>query len=346
MKLGIDLAYSGAKLALPIEKIRTAEALGFDSVWTAEAYGSDAFTPLAFIAAQTKTIRLGTGIAQLSARTPANCAMIAQTLDHLAGEGRVIVGLGVSGPQIVEGWYGQPWGKPAQRLRDYVAIMKKIWRREGPVSHNGGEIRLPYDGPGASGLGKPLKSILHGNPDIPVFLGTSTPANIRLTGEIADGWLSMHLTPETARKSLALIEEGLARRTDGKTLKDMEIVANVKLVITDDVRAALDASRPAIALYVGGMGAQSKNFHKQAMIERGFAAEAERIGELFRAGRKAEAEQAVPEAFLEDGALIGPPARIRERFRPWADAGITTMRFSNPSEDAMKLITGINREHS
>lgn len=346
MKLGLDLAYSGAHLSLPIAKIQQAEALGFDSVWTAEAYGSDAFTPLAFIAAQTKTIRLGTGIAQLSARTPANCAMIAQTLDQLAGEGRVMIGLGVSGPQIVEGWYGQPWGKPAQRLRDYVAIMKKIWRREGPVSHDGAEIRLPYDGVGASGLGKPLKSILHGNPNIPVLLGTSTPANIRLTGEIADGWLSMHVTPETAKARLALIEEGLARRTDGKTLKDMEIVANVKLVITDDVRAALDASRPAIALYVGGMGAQSKNFHKQAMIERGFAAEADRIEELFRAGHKKEAEQAVPEAFLEDGALIGPPERIAERFRPWADAGITTMRFANPSEDAMKLITRINREHS
>jgi F420-dependent oxidoreductase-like protein len=346
MKLGLDLGYSGAKLALPLEKIRLAEELGFDSVWTSEAYGSDAFTPLAYIAALTRTLRLGTGIAQLAARTPANCAMIAQTLDALAGPGRVVVGLGVSGPQIVEGWYGQPWGRPAERLRDYVAIIKKIWRREAPVTHDGVEIQLPYTGPGASGLAKPLKSILHGNPAIPVVLGATTRANIRLSGEIADGWLGMHLTPDTARERLALIEEGLARRTDGRTLKDFEIITNAGLVLTDDVRAALDAARPAIALYVGGMGAKGKNYHKQAMVERGFAAEAERIQELFLAGRKAEAEQAVPDAFLDEGALIGPAARIRERFRLWRDAGVTTLRFANPSEEAMRLVAQIAREQA
>jgi F420-dependent oxidoreductase-like protein len=343
MKLGLDTAYSGAHMALPIEKILLAEKLGFDSVWASEAYGSDAFTPLAYVAALTKTIRLGTGIAQIAARTPANLAMVAQTLDALAGEGRVIVGLGVSGPQIVEGWYGQPWGKPAARIRDYVAIARKIWRREGPVAHQGEEISLPYTGPGATGLGKPLKSILHGNPNIPIVLGTSTPGNIRMTGEIADGWLSMHVTPETAPGHLKTLGEGIAKRSDGKTLKDFEIITNINLTVTDDVKAALDKGRPAIALYVGGMGAQGKNFHKDAMVARGFAAEADRIQDLFLAGRKAEAEAAVPDAFLDDGALIGPPARIKQRFARWRDAGFTLLRFNNPTQEAMEVIAGIAR---
>jgi F420-dependent oxidoreductase-like protein len=255
----------------------------------------------------------------------------------------MVVGLGVSGPQIVEGWYGQPWGRPAARLRDYVAIMRKIWRREGPVAHEGSEISLPYQGPGSSGLGKPLKSILHGNPDIPIVLGTSTPGNVRLTGEIADGWLSMHVTPETAPRHLQTLSEGVARRTDGRTLKDFEIITNVGLTVTDDVKGALDKARPGIALYVGGMGAQSTNFHKDAMVERGFAAEAERIQELFLAGRKDEAAAAVPEAFLDAGALIGPPARIKERFARWRDAGFTLLCFSDPTEEAMETISKIAR---
>jgi F420-dependent oxidoreductase-like protein len=310
-------------------------------VWTAEAYGSDAITPLAYIAALTRKIRLATGIAQLAARTPAALAMAAQTIDAMAGEGRMMVGLGVSGPQIVEGWYGQPWGKPADRIRDYVAIMKKIWRREGPVSHDGPEIQLPYHGPGATGLGKPLKSILHGNPNIPVLLGTSTPGNIRLTGEIADGWTSMHVTPEIAPAKLKLLEQGLAKRADGRTLKDFEIVANAGLTVTHDVKAALDKARPAIGLYVGGMGAKEKNFHKQAMIDRGFAAEAERIQELFLAGRKEEAIAAVPDEYLDAGALIGPPERIKQRFVRWRDAGFTLLRVGRPTDEDMEVIAKI-----
>jgi F420-dependent oxidoreductase-like protein len=344
VKLGLELGYSGARMALPMEKILLAEELGFDSVWTAESYGSDVFSPLAFIAARTSRIRLCTGIAQLAARTPANCAMTAQTIDALAGEGRMVVGLGVSGPQIVEGWYGQPWGKPAARIRDYVAIMRKIWRREGPVTHDGAEISLPYAGPGSTGLGKPLKSILHGNSNIPVMLGTSTPGNITLTGEIADGWLSMHVTPGTVKPKLRLLEEGLARRSDGKTLQDMEIVGNAQLIITDDVRAALDTVKPHIALYVGGMGAQQKNFHKDAMVERGFGAEAERIQELFLAGRKEEAAAAVPDEYIDEGGMIGPEARIDERFPQWRDAGFTLLRLGNPSPEAMEAIARIARK--
>lgn len=344
MKLGIDIGYSGAKMALPMEKILKAEELGFDSVWTAESYGSDVFSPLAFIAARTRRIRLCTGIAQLAARTPANCAMTAQTIDALAGSGRMVIGLGVSGPQIVEGWYGQPWGKPAARIRDYVAIMRKIWLREEPVTHDGTEFRLPYIGDGATGLGKPLKSILHGNPAIPVMLGTSTPGNIRLTGEIADGWLSMHVSPRMAGAKLRLLQEGLARRTDGKTLRDMEIVTNAQVVLTEDLRAAFDAAKPNVALYVGGMGAQQKNFHKDAMVERGYAEAADRIQELYLAGRKDEAAAAVPDEYIDEGALIGPETRIAERFVAWRDAGFTLLRMSNPTPEAMEAIARIVRK--
>jgi F420-dependent oxidoreductase-like protein len=341
MKLGLDIGYSGARMELPLQKVLLAEKLGFDSVWTAEAYGSDAFTPLIYIGALTKKIRLCTGIAQLAARTPANCAMVAQTLDALAGEGRVVVGLGVSGPQIVEGWYGQPWGKPAARLRDYVAIMKKIWRREGPVSHDGKEISLPYKGPGATGLGKPLKSILHGNPNIPVFLGTGKAASVRLTGEVADGWTVMRLTPETMPRAMQWLNEGLAKRTDGKTLKDFEIAANVLTKFTDDVKVAFDELRPHYALYVGGMGAGEVNFHKDAMADEGFAAEAERIQELFLAGRKQEAAAAVPDEFLDAQGLFGPAARIKERFPRWRDSGITLMRIGGMSDGEMEQMAAI-----
>jgi F420-dependent oxidoreductase-like protein len=327
-----------------MDKILAAEALGYDSIWSAESYGSDALSPLAFIAARTSKIRLCSGIAQLAARTPANLAMTAQTIDALAGKGRMVVGLGVSGPQIVEGWYGQPWGKPAARLRDYVAIMRKIWRRDGPVAYEGTQISLPYAGPGATGLGKPLKSILHGNPDIPVMLGTSTPGNIRLTGEIADGWLSMHVVPSTIKPKLQLLEQGLARRTDGRTLKDFEIVANAGLILTDDVRTALDAEKPWVALYIGGMGARDKNFHKDAMVERGFAAAAERIQELFLAGHKEDAAKAVPDEYIDEGWLIGPEPRIAERFIAWRDCGVTLLRLGHTALPAMEALARIARQ--
>lgn len=341
MKLGLDIGYSGAQMVLPMDKILRAEELGFDSLWTAESYGSDVFSPLAFIAARTSRIRLCTGIAQLAARTPANCAMTAQTIDALAGAGRMVVGLGVSGPQIVEGWYGQPWGKPATRIRDYVTIMRKIWHREGPVTHEGAEIALPYAGPGATGLGKPLKSILHGNPDIPIMLGTSTPGNIRLTGEIADGWLSMHVTPATIGAKIKVLEEGIARRGDGKRLADFEIVANAQLILTDDVRAGFDRVKPNVALYVGGMGAQSKNFHKDSMIERGFGDAAERIQELFLAGRKDEAIAAVPDEYIDETALIGPEARIAQAYARWRDSGLTLLRLGNPDIPAIEAIARV-----
>jgi len=335
MKLGLMLGYSGADLRIPIEQVQLAERLGYDSVWTAEAYGSDAITPLAYIAAHTERIRLGTAVIQLAGRTPANAAMAMATLDQIAGGNRVICGLGVSGPQIVEGWYGQPWGKPYYRLKDYVSIMKKIWARQEPVTHEGREISLPYTGPGALGVGKPLKSILHMNPDIPVWLGTGMEATVRLTAEIADGWLPLGYVPESAALYEDWIREGLER--GGKTREAFEVQAMTQVKITDDVQAALDVLKPGIALYVGGMGHKNKNFHKEMMIRRGFGDAAERIQELYLARRKDEAAAAVPDEFVDQGALVGPEARIRKRFRAWEDSGASGLTVSG-DEQAIRFM--------
>ena len=330
MKLGLQLGYWGAgPNPFHVSLAQEAERLGVDSVWTGEAWGSDAFTPLAWIGAQTERIRLCTGVVQLSARTPAATAMHAITLDHLTN-GRFSLGLGVSGPQVVEGWYGQPWGKPYYRIRDYVQIMKKIWAREEPVVHDGKEISLPYTGPGAMGVGKPLKSILHMNPNIPIFLGTGMESTVKLTAEIADGWLPLGFVPGTAGLYEPWIKEGLDRA--GKTSDSFERQAMTQVQVTDDVKMALDKLKPGIALYVGGMGHKSINFHKEMMIRRGFGDAANRIQELYLAKRKAEAIAAVPDEFVDSGALIGPAARIREKFRAWEDSGATGLTISGNAE--------------
>src|SRR5690606_16817197 len=231
VKLGLSIGYSGAEMALPVERVQRAEELGYDIVWTAEAYGSDAVTPLAFLAAKTQRIRLGTAIMQHAERTPANAAMCAATVDAMAGGNRFVVGLGVSGPQIVEGWYGQPWGRPYHRIKDYVAIMRKVFRREEPVTHEGEEISLPYTGEGAAGVGKPLKSILHMNPNIPIYLGTGNAATVRLTGEIADGWLPLGFVPGSLHEYLPWLEEGFKRAGGGKSLANFEIAASVHVEV-------------------------------------------------------------------------------------------------------------------
>ena len=334
MKLGLNLGYSGANLALPLQKVKLAEHLGYDSVWTAEAYGSDAITPLAFLAAHTERIRLGTAVIQLAGRTAANAAMAMATLDQLAGGNRVICGIGVSGPQIVEGWYGQPWGRPYYRIKDYVSIMKKIWARQEPVTHEGREISLPFEGEGALGVGKPLKSILHMNPDIPIWLGTGMESTVRLTAEIADGWLPLGYVPESAHLYKDWIDEGLARA--GKTRGEFESQAGTQVIITEEsseaVRAALHRLKPVTALYVGGMGHKNKNFHKEMMVRRGFGDAADRIQELYLAKRKDEAIAAVPDEFVDQGALVGPKARIRRRFRDWEDCGITGLTIGGDEQ--------------
>ena len=340
MKLGLMLGYSGGAMRLPVEKVQLAERLGYDTVWTAEAYGSDALSPLAFLAAKTERIRLGTAVIQLAGRTPANAAMTIATIDALAGGNRVICGIGVSGPQIVEGWYGQPWGRPYYRIKDYVTIMKKIFRREEPVIHEGKEISLPFTGDGAMGVGKPLKSILHMNPDIPIWLGTGMESTVKLTAEIADGWLPLGLVPENYKLYEPWIQEGLRRA--GKDASQFEAQSGAAVIVTDDVKSALGRLKPNVALYVGGMGHKSKNFHKEMMIRRGFGDAAERIQELYLAKRKDEATDAVPDEFVDQGALVGDRERIQKRFRDWEESGITGLTI-NGNEEALRLMAEVAR---
>jgi F420-dependent oxidoreductase-like protein len=338
MKLGLSIGYSKAHLDLPVALVQRAEQLGYDSVWSAEAYGSDAVTPLAYLAALTKRIRLGTGIMQLAARTPANAAMCAGTVDALAGGGRFIAGLGVSGPQIVEGWYGEPWGRPYFRIRDYVAIMRKIFAREEPVTHEGREISLPYKGEGAMGVGKPLKSILHMNPHIPIYLATGNESTVKLTAEIADGWVPMGFFPGSMDVYRPWLEEGFRRAGNGKTLKDLEIQASVHVEVNDDVKGALAKLKPEVALYVGGMGHRDKNFHKDIMVRYGFGDAANRIQELYLAHRKEEAIEAVPDEWVDLKSLVGPPARIKERFRAWEDCGATGVTVRSRQPEAIEIM--------
>ncbi len=341
MKLALTIGYSGAELRLPIERIIRAEKLGYDAVWTAESYGSDAVSPLAYLAAVTKRIRLGTGVMQLAARTAANAAMCAATVDALAGGNRFIAGLGVSGPQIVEGWYGEPWGRPYYRLRDYVSIMRKILLRETPVSYSGKEISLPYKGAGSSGLGKPLKSILHMNPKIPIMLGAENESIVRLCAELCDGWLPLGLVPGTFDRYRPWLETGFQRAGNGKSLKNFEICPMLPVVIDRDVQTALNRMKPDIALYAGGMGARNKNFHNDLMIQQGFPEAAARIQELYLAGRKEEATAAVPDELCDLRALVGPPDRIRARYRAWENSGATSLIVRTGQDQAIDLMAEV-----
>lgn len=344
MKLGISIGYSGGRVELPLDRILEAERLGYDSVWSAEAYGSDAVTPLAYLAAKTTRMKLGTGIMQLAGRTPAMCAMTMSTLDALSG-GRVLVGLGLSGPQVIEGWHGMPYDKPVARLREYVQIVRKIWAREEPVTFEGKAYQLPYRGPGATGLGKPLKSILHTR-QLPIYLATMQPLSVRLTAELADGWLPIWFSPQRMGMFRAVIEEGFKRAGNGKSWKDLDIAAGCTVIVGDDVRSCLAQLKPTLALYVGGMGAREKNFHNEMIVKYGYGDSAARIQELYLSGRKAEAIQAVPDDLCDELSLCGPEARIRQRYKAWEDAGVTTMLVQSHQREAFHLmadIAGTNR---
>ena len=339
MKLAYRLElYRSARLEIPIEAVRRAEELGYHSVWSAEAYGTDALSPLAYLAALTRRIKLGTAVAQLAARPPTTLAMHAMTIDALAGGERVIIGIGVSGPQIVEGWYGQPWGRPNSRLRDYVEITRKALDREEPVRHEGPEISLPYRGPGAVGQGKALKSILHPAGRIPIWLASGAPLNTELCAQMCDGWLPMGLGPDGVGSYSEALQRGFAKRPDGRRPDGFEIFGGCTVRITDDVAGALDAMRPLAAMYVGGMGSESHNYHRDAMARRGFPAEADRIGELWRAGRKQEAIAAVPDEYLEQNALLGSPKRIRERWASVAPPGVTGLIVGTEQIEALELL--------
>ena len=349
IKLGLRLdLYRAARLEVPVDMVKQAEALGFHSVWTAEAYGTDALSPLAYLAAVTDRIKLGTAVVQLAARPPATLAMHAMTIDALAGGGRVIAGIGVSGPQIVEGWYGQPWGRPNARLRDYVAILRKVLDRREPVSHQGPEISLPYRGPGGIGQGKALRSILHPAGRVEVWIASGGPLNTRLTAEVADGWLPMGLPPEGADGYRAELEAGWAARPEGPgpgpggRPEGFEIFSGCQVELTGDVKGRLDAMRPLTAMYVGGMGSESHNYHRDAMARRGFPEEAARIGELWRAGRREEAQAAVPYEYLEQGTLLGSRERIRQRWgQGVVPAGVTGLIVGAAQPEALELMADL-----
>jgi F420-dependent oxidoreductase-like protein len=340
MKLALRLdLYRAAALEVPVDLVRQAEDLGFHSVWSAEAYGTDALSPLAYLAALTRRIKLGTAVAQLAARPPATLAMHAMTIDALAGGGRVIVGVGVSGPQIVEGWYGQPWGRPTARLRDYLSIMRKVLDREGPVTHDGPEISLPYRGPGAIGQGKPLRTILHPASRVPLWLASGGPRNTELCAELCDGWLPMGLPPDGVDGYREPLERGWAAR--GGRPEDFEVFTGCSVQLTDDVAAALDRMRPLTAMYVGGMGSATHNYHRDAMARRGFPEAAARIHELWLAGRRDEAIAAVPDEYLDDRALIGDEQRIRRRWDSVVTPGVTGLIVGATGVDELRLVASL-----
>jgi F420-dependent oxidoreductase-like protein len=322
--LGMNVGYwAGGPPAGAAEAVLEAERLGFDSLWTAEAYGSDALMPLAWWGAATQKLKLGSAIVQMSARTPAATAMAAMTLDYLSG-GRFILGLGVSGPQVVEGWYGQSFAKPLARTREYIGILRDIWARRGPVTSDGPHYPLPL--PGGTGLGKPLKSSLRPlREDIPIYLAAEGPKNIALAGELCDGWLALFYSPQHDDFYRAALAEGLARPGARRSEQEFEVAATVPLIVTDDIEQTADALRPMYALYFGGMGARKANFHADVAIRMGYEAEVATIQEHYLAGRKDDAAAAVPTKLLEQLTLIGPKDKIRHDLEAWRESIVTTL---------------------
>ncbi|UBU11242.1 LLM class F420-dependent oxidoreductase [Nonomuraea gerenzanensis] len=327
MKLGLNLGYWQRNADDATESVLAAERLGYDSVWTAEAYGSDVFTPLAWYGARTSRIKLGTSIAQISARPPVTTAMTAMTLDHLTG-GRLLLGVGASGPQVVEGWYGQPFARPLARTREYVEIMRKVWRREEPVTSDGEHYPLPLPG----GLGKPLKSITHPlRADIPLYLGAEGPKNVALAAEVAQGWLPLFAFPEKIEE---MYGEALSGAEPG-----FDVAAMVMVLISDDLRGALDVVKTMLTLYIGGMGARQRNFHADIIGRMGYAEAAEHIQALYLAGRKDEAFRAIPDELADGISLVGPPGRIKERLELWHRSPVTSLLVMGVrDEPSLKLV--------
>ena len=324
------LGYWGAQPEHHLDLVLEAERLGFGSVWTAEAYGSDAIAPLCWLGSRTSRITLATGLCQLSARTPASMAMTAATIDHLSG-GRFVLGLGVSGPQVVEGWYGQPFPKPLARTREYVAILRSIWAREEPVTNAGEHYPLPY--PGGTGLGKPLKITTHPRRrSIPIYLGAEGPRNVALAAEIADGWLPIFYSPEHSPDMYA---EPLAQAPEG-----FEIACPVTVVVNDSVEEAMAVVKWSLAFYIGGIGAKDVNFHLNVVSRMGFEEDARRVQQLFLDGRREDAMRAVPDALADAISLVGPPGRIAERLTRWVDSPVTTIMAGTRDPKTLAVLAG------
>jgi F420-dependent oxidoreductase-like protein len=323
------------------ETILEAERLGYDSIWTAEAYGSDCLTPLAWWGARTERVRLGTAIVQMSARQPAATAMAAMTMDHLSG-GRFVLGLGVSGPQVVEGWYGQSFPKPLARTREYIGILRDIWARKGPVTNEGPHYPLPL--PDGTGLAKPLKSSIHPlREDIPVYLGAEGPKNVALCAELCDGWLAMLVCPENQNQFEAYLDEGFAREGARRTKDDFDVCATVPFIVCDDVQQGIDGLRPFYALYFGGMGAKGANFHANVPARMGYEAEMAEIQDLYLGGKKDEAAARIPAELIDKLSLVGPKERIAERLDAWRESFVTTLLVAGDAatlRTAAELVLG------
>ncbi|HEV8298311.1 MAG TPA: LLM class F420-dependent oxidoreductase [Acidimicrobiales bacterium] len=333
MKLGLVLGYWGAQPRTDVITLsQEAERVGFDSVWVAESWGNDAFTYAAWIAAHTSTIKIGTGVVQIAARTPTATAMAAVTLDHLSN-GRLILGLGVSGPQVVEGWYGRPSNRPLARTREYVEVIRRALRREGPLEFDGQFYPLPYRGEGSVGLGKPLKIMTHPlRADIPIYLGAEGPKNVTQTAEIADGWLPLYYSPyrpEVYASQLAAAKAGF------------EIASLVSFNITDDVATGLWPVKASLGFYIGGMGAKGQNYHTKLMARMGYEKQAYTIQDLFFAGRRDEAIAAVPDEFADEISLVGPIDRITQRLDAWRASPVTTLLVSARAPEQLEQIASI-----
>lgn len=341
MKIGINVGYSGSSMSINMDLVRQADELGLHSVWTAEAYGSDAVTPLAWIAGQTKQIKVGTAIMQMPARTPAMTAMTATTLDQISG-GRFLLGIGASGPQVVEGWHGVAYGNPMKRTREYIDILRRIFAREAPLTYEGTHYQIPYRGSDASGLGKPLKSILHGR-QIPIYVAAIGPKSVEQTAEIADGWLPIFFSPDRGMKMYReRIEAGFARAGNGKSYRDFDIAANPTVILTDDVQAGFDMIKPMLALYIGGMGARGKNFYNDLACRYGFEAAAKKIQDLYLDGKKKEATAEVPNELVDEVTLIGPKERIRDRLALWRESPVSTMICGIGQPELVPILAELN----
>ncbi|MDW5595715.1 LLM class F420-dependent oxidoreductase [Conexibacter stalactiti] len=342
LKLGLNTGYWAAGPPHGVvESIAAADELGLDSIWTAEAYGSDGLTPLAWWGAQTRNVKLGTGITQISARQPTMTAMSAMTLDHLSG-GRFVLGLGVSGPQVVEGWYGMPFEKPLARTREYIGILRDVWAREAPVTNDGPFYPLPR--PGGTGLAKPLKASIHPlRREIPIYLGAEGPKNIALAAELCDGWFAMLFAPEHEQMYRDSLDEGFAREGARRSYDDFEVCATVPFIVTDDVEQAADALRPFYALYFGGMGAKGRNFHANVAIRMGYEAMVDEVQELYLSGKKAEAGAAIPRELIEALSLIGPRDKIKHDLEAWRESIVTTLLIAGDAatvRTAAELVLG------
>jgi F420-dependent oxidoreductase-like protein len=337
MKIATSIGYwSAGPPPDAAELFATADRLEFDQIWTAEAYGSDAWTPLAWWGSATRYVQLGTAVSQISARPPATLAMTAMTMDHLTG-GRLIVGVGTSNPQVVEGWYGQPYPRPLERTREYIDIFRAVIARAAPVEYQGRHYQLPVAG--GSGLGKPLRSILHPyRTEIPVYLGAEGPRNVALAAEIADGWNVIFFSPKMNGFYAAALAEGFARPGARHTADTFDVVGGpMRIIVDEDIERAADLMRPPLALYVGGMGARGVNYHHEVFVRMGYEAEAKVIQDRYLAGDRAGAIAAVPTRMVEDVALIGPWAKIADEIPLWQDTVLTTFSISSDLRHLAKL---------